>query len=214
MSQFHLGTDQLVQRLLPSSNDSEPPLPVLMEIPKTDPYKVCLFISIISVAPWVEAFLCLGLIFNGMAFLAIAYFSFSMVQVQGYQINHLLRVIQRDGVVYFFVLFSSNLLWLLLLIYARSSLKFIHNTPQMIISAIMINRITLNLKEAASFREEDHTQGWSIETFEPAAARVRHGGRRATEYGQEGMTSDIEMNQLSGGSVCAPPIQFPQLILE
>ncbi|KAJ8093225.1 hypothetical protein PM082_020710 [Marasmius tenuissimus] len=70
-----LRINQLVQLLLPGSNDDPPP-PLFPEIPQTD--QVCLFISIISVAPWVEAFLCLGLAFDGIAFLAIAYFNFSL----------------------------------------------------------------------------------------------------------------------------------------
>ncbi|KAJ8093257.1 hypothetical protein PM082_020743 [Marasmius tenuissimus] len=191
MSQSSLGTDQ-VQLLLPM--DGPPPL-VLPDLPKTDPYHICIFISVIAVAPWVEAFLCISLAFDGIAFLAITYFSFVMAREQGYRVTHLLRIIQRDGIVYFFVLFSSNLVWVLILFYARSSLKFIHAQPAMIVSAIMINRITLNLKEAASDTEDDRVEGWTVKTFEQAAAHKKYEDRSATRDGRESatLTGDLEM---------------------
>ncbi|KAJ8093237.1 hypothetical protein PM082_020723 [Marasmius tenuissimus] len=190
MSQSSLGTDQ-VQLLLPMDG---PPPPVLPELPKTDPYHICIFISVITVAPWVEAFLCISLAFDGIAFLAIAYYSFKIAREQGHQVTDLLRIILRDGVVYFFVLFSSNLVWLLILLYARSSLKFIHAHLWTSVSAIMINRITLNLKEAAS-DDNDHVEGWSVRTFEQAAAYKKYGDRMGTDISQQSatLTGDIEM---------------------
>ncbi|PPQ95299.1 hypothetical protein CVT26_014873 [Gymnopilus dilepis] len=80
--------------------------------------------------------------FDGLAFLAIM-----VVTVRAnrrYGVLPLMRIIQQDGIIYFFVLFSSNLVWLLLLLHARPALKFLHNQ----LSTIMINRITLNLKQS------------------------------------------------------------------
>ncbi|KAL0063333.1 hypothetical protein AAF712_009828, partial [Marasmius tenuissimus] len=56
----------------------------------------------------------------------------------------------------------------------------------------MINRITLNLKEAASDTEDDRVEGWSMKTFEHIAARTRHCGSSATEYGWENSTGEPE----------------------
>jgi len=38
----------------------------------------------------------------------------------------LLRTIRRDGLIYFFVIFSGNLAWMLLALYARAGLKFMN----------------------------------------------------------------------------------------
>lgn len=94
-------------------------------------------------APLVEAWLCLSLAFDGFAFLSIM---FVIIRVnRHYGVFPLMRIIQQDGIFYFFVLFSSNLVWLLLLLHARvndhicwykfsltapcqqPALKFIHN---------------------------------------------------------------------------------------
>jgi hypothetical protein len=71
--------------------------------------------------PWIEAFLVLGLSFDFIAFVAIAYLTMKQLR-ERMQVTRLLRVIQRDGVIYFFVLFSSNLTWFILLLDARVSI--------------------------------------------------------------------------------------------
>ncbi|KAJ8093245.1 hypothetical protein PM082_020731 [Marasmius tenuissimus] len=197
MSQSSLGTER-VQLLLPMDG---PPPSVLPELPEVGPYHICIFISVISVIPWVKAFLCISLAFDGVAFVAIAYYSFKIAREQGDQVTDLLRIIQRDGVVYFFVLFSSNLTWLLILFYARSSLQFIHNQPAMILSAIMINRITLNLKEAASNDKVNHVGGWSVRTFEQVTTYKMHRDRITTETrrGSGIMIEDLEMDHVAVG---------------
>ncbi|KAK7056301.1 hypothetical protein VNI00_002854 [Paramarasmius palmivorus] len=127
MSQSSKGTDQ--PALLLSRRAGMPPLPTL---PNAEPYHVCIFISTLTVTPWVEAWLCLSLAFDGLAFLAILFFTFQMMSRQEYRFIRVLKVIQRDGITYFFVLFSSNLVWLLLLLHARPGLKFMHNQPAMV----------------------------------------------------------------------------------
>ncbi len=49
--------------------------------------------------------------------MSILYVGF--VASRRHHLGVVLRVVYRDGIVYFFVLFSSNLVWLLLLLYAR-----------------------------------------------------------------------------------------------
>lgn len=69
--------------------------------------------------PWVEAYLCLSLAFDAVAFLVILFATAKAMQT--YQIGRIMKVIRQDGIMYFFVLFSSNLVWLLLLLHARVS---------------------------------------------------------------------------------------------
>ncbi|THH07899.1 hypothetical protein EW146_g9171 [Bondarzewia mesenterica] len=153
MSQSSAGTDQPALLL---SRDALPPLPTL---PSADPYHICIFISTLTVTPWVEAFLCIGLSFDGLVFLTILTITMKASRAQEFEIGRVMKVIQRDGIVYFSVLFSSNLVWLLLLLHARPGLKFMHNQ----ISSIMINRITLNLKRASL---KQSIVPWGIRTFE------------------------------------------------
>ncbi|KAE9395201.1 hypothetical protein BT96DRAFT_1022089 [Gymnopus androsaceus JB14] len=157
MSQSSSGTDQ-VAVLLPLH---PPPVP-LPELPDTDPFHVCLFISTLTLVPWVEAFVWLSLSFDALAFLAIIFITVKAASL--HPLMHIMKVIQRDGIIYFFILFSSNFIWIMLLLHAkRPALQFIHNKPTMIVSCIMINRITLNLKRASY---NCKIIEWSIKTFE------------------------------------------------
>ncbi|KAJ3517450.1 hypothetical protein NLJ89_g509 [Agrocybe chaxingu] len=160
MSQSDKGTDNVAVLL------SVPTFP-LPRLPEVDPYHgasssfplVCIFISVLGIAKWVEAWLCLSLAFDGLVFLAIIFITVRSARQHGFV--PMMRIIQRDGIVYFFVLFSSNLVWLMLLLHARPALKFLHNQPAMVVSTIMINRITLNLKKA-----RDKRSAWGVQTFE------------------------------------------------
>ncbi|KAJ6608074.1 hypothetical protein B0H10DRAFT_1816632, partial [Mycena sp. CBHHK59/15] len=69
--------------------------------------------------PYVKAFLALSLAFDTLVFIAIVYVT--VKSSRSYQFMPLMRIIQRDGIMYFLVLFSSNLVWVLLLIYAPVS---------------------------------------------------------------------------------------------
>ncbi|KAA1477974.1 hypothetical protein DENSPDRAFT_787417, partial [Dentipellis sp. KUC8613] len=91
----------------------EPPLPTLPDI---DPFhSTCFFSS----EPWVEAFLCISLAFDIVVFLIITIGTTQAIR--NTHIKRMLRVIQQDGIIYFFVMFSSNLVWLLLVLHARVS---------------------------------------------------------------------------------------------
>lgn len=123
---------------------------------------VCIFISTLTVCviscpyldrpvycthrthstPWVEAYLFLSLAFDIVIFLTIIYTTLRATRY--FTLTRIMHVIQRDGIIYFFTLFSSNLVWVLLLLHARvgsspvfamsfltsiiqNGLKFMHN---------------------------------------------------------------------------------------
>ncbi|EEB94300.1 hypothetical protein MPER_06903, partial [Moniliophthora perniciosa FA553] len=92
-------------------------------LPNADPYHICQLTTAVFVVPWVEAGLSLILVFDGLAFIAILVVTLKMISNRDRHSSllYILKVIQRDGVLYFFVLFSSNFAWLLLLEYARVS---------------------------------------------------------------------------------------------
>ncbi|KAA1477983.1 hypothetical protein DENSPDRAFT_854681 [Dentipellis sp. KUC8613] len=151
MSQSSKGTD-LPALLLSRRGVSIPPLPTL---PNIDPFH--------------EAFLCISLAFDIVVFLIIIVTTTRALRQT--QVKGMLHIIQKDGILYFFVLFFSNLVWLLLVLHARSGLKFLHNH----ISSIMVNRITLNLKRASHVNS---VIPWSISTFEEHRGMV-HGHPRS-----------------------------------
>ncbi|TFY66489.1 hypothetical protein EVG20_g4601 [Dentipellis fragilis] len=154
MSQASKSTD--LPALLLSRRDASP-LPPLPTLPNIDPFHICMFISTLTVKPWVEAALCTCLGFDIVVFVIITFATTKAIRKS--HVGDMFRVIQRDGILYFFVLFASNMVFLLLVLHARPGLKFMHNH----ISSIMVNRITLNLKRASHKRS---VIGWSVETFE------------------------------------------------
>ncbi|EEB99225.1 hypothetical protein MPER_01136, partial [Moniliophthora perniciosa FA553] len=70
---------------------------------------------------WMKTGLSLILVFDGLAFIAILVVTLKMISKRDRHSSllYILKVIRRDGVLYFFVLFSSNFVWLLLIAYAR-----------------------------------------------------------------------------------------------
>ncbi|KAJ8501512.1 hypothetical protein ONZ45_g12123 [Pleurotus djamor] len=114
------ATSQIAVLLPPELTLELPPLPTI------DPFHVCLIMSTLpNGASLVEAFLYLSLTFDSVAFICILGVTISAAR--DHYFTELFRVLQRDGVIYFFVLFSSNLTWLLLALYGRPGLKALHN---------------------------------------------------------------------------------------
>ncbi|KAA1478070.1 hypothetical protein DENSPDRAFT_885605 [Dentipellis sp. KUC8613] len=159
LSQASPGTSN--PALLLSHRDSAlPPLPTL---PDVDAFHICIFIAALNKASWLEATVCMCLAFDTVVFLIICIMT--GITIRRSSNGRMLRIIQRDGVVYFFVLFSTNLVWLLLALHAPPGLKFVQNQSTMIISSIMITRITLNLKRS-SHQSVNYVPPWSVKTFE------------------------------------------------
>ncbi|EIM90616.1 uncharacterized protein STEHIDRAFT_48973 [Stereum hirsutum FP-91666 SS1] len=75
--------------------------------------------------PWVEAYLFLSLAFDIVIFLTIIYTTFRAAR--HFTLTRIMHVIRRDGIIYFFTLFSSNLVWALLLLHARVCSSFFSN---------------------------------------------------------------------------------------
>ncbi|KAF8066922.1 hypothetical protein FPV67DRAFT_1216163 [Lyophyllum atratum] len=107
-----LGTIQ------PAALLSRATIPHLPTLPEINLYHVCTYIAFPVVKPWSETYICLSIVFDGLAFVGIV-----CAVATGRRATHIVfpltSIIQRDGILYFLVLFSSNLLWLLLAVYAR-----------------------------------------------------------------------------------------------
>ncbi|KAJ3875776.1 hypothetical protein F5051DRAFT_469716 [Lentinula edodes] len=63
----------------------------------------------------------------------------------------LLSTIQRDGIIYFCAILSGNIVWLILSLNerVRPGLKFMNTQPSMIITSVMINRLTLSVRKVS-----------------------------------------------------------------
>ncbi|TCD68149.1 hypothetical protein EIP91_011427 [Steccherinum ochraceum] len=87
----------------------------------------------------------------------------------------LLRIIMRDGVMYFAAIFASNLVTVLLFVSAPADLKAVNASFSTLITSLMVSRLMLNLRREAlrrkpilDFRISSQAGGWGNEArFEP-----------------------------------------------
>ncbi|KAA1468386.1 hypothetical protein DENSPDRAFT_462539 [Dentipellis sp. KUC8613] len=150
------------------------------------------------------------LCFDAIVFLVICFTTVTAIRRSNY--GHMLHIIQRDGIIYFFVLFSSNLTWLLLALYAPPGRKYMQTQPALIISSIMINRITLNLKRGGqkqtinyglpSDAPGNHTLPWSVRDFEDPDGLYRVSGR--AEPSEHELSDLRDVTRVSVSHVTAP----------
>ncbi|KIK60241.1 hypothetical protein GYMLUDRAFT_261592 [Collybiopsis luxurians FD-317 M1] len=139
------GTSDLAVLLFARKLDTS----ALPTLPDIDAYRLCIAVPGTDIIQVGTAFLSLYIVYDGLAVIAIVYFV--MQQAKGFHVAPIVHLIQRDGLLYFAVMFSSNFVWLITTLHAgRPGLKFIQNQPAMVISSIMVNRITVNLKRAAT----------------------------------------------------------------
>jgi len=92
-----------------------------------------------------DAYLVLELSFNTIVFAVTLITTFTTSRMQ--PSLRWSRVMQRDGFIYFFAIFSSTLIWLSFNYYTQDILKVINAVPCSIFTAIMVNRLYLSLKE-------------------------------------------------------------------
>jgi len=122
-----------------------------------DPYHVCVLFS----DPRMDtAYLAVSIAFDSIVFAITLIFTVKEHRLRPNSI--LLQTIQRDGTLYFCVILTGNLTWMLLALYARPSLKFMNAQPSMILTSIMINRLTLSLRRAS----HDQNIAWGWQTFQ------------------------------------------------
>ncbi|KAJ3776681.1 hypothetical protein FB446DRAFT_259386 [Lentinula raphanica] len=155
-------------------------------LPDIDAFRLCISVPPMDVLPYGQAFLCLLIVYDGLAVVAISY-----IVAQQSGVLHLmpiLKLIQRDGLLYFAVMFTSNFVWLMLTLYAPIGLQFIHNQPAMVISSIVVSRITINLKKAS---HEKTAVSWRT--------RVSKSSSRGTSD-RSGQT-DYELSQFNARNV-------------
>ncbi|KJA18918.1 hypothetical protein HYPSUDRAFT_44764 [Hypholoma sublateritium FD-334 SS-4] len=130
-----------------------------------DPFHVCILFPQLSIAKVDEAFLALTLAFDSIVFFLTLVLSFLGIRKAGRR-TPILAALQCDGTLYFFAIFSGNLLWLIFSLHNRPSLKFIQAIPSLMLTSVMINRLNLSLKKTAS---KQFSINWSLDIFEQKA---------------------------------------------
>ncbi|KAJ3919405.1 hypothetical protein F5877DRAFT_66588 [Lentinula edodes] len=115
-SQSANGTANLTLLLGPSD------VPTLPDI---DAFRLCISVPPLDVVPYGQAYLCLLIVYDGLAVLAILYIVAG--QSDNLHLMPILKLIQRDGLLYFAVMFTSHFVWLMLTLYAPTGLQFIQN---------------------------------------------------------------------------------------
>ncbi|KAG5721036.1 hypothetical protein E4T56_gene1014, partial [Termitomyces sp. T112] len=114
--------------------------------------QVCVLQPATQTMKYYTVYLALALSFDTLVFVATLFTT--IAATRQYRAKPWLRVIQRDGIIYFMAIFSSTLIWLLLNEVGRSGLKFMNNIPDLILTSVMINRLYLSLKKAGNIENE------------------------------------------------------------
>ncbi|KAK0183987.1 hypothetical protein F5146DRAFT_501103 [Armillaria mellea] len=74
----------------------------------------------------------------------------------------LLQRIQRDGTLYFGIILTGNVVWMIFALCGRSGLKLMNAQPSMIFTSVMISRLTLSLRRTS----HERYSAWSFKAFE------------------------------------------------
>lgn len=126
----------------------------------------------------------------------------------------LVRTVFRDGILYFLVIFSTNLVWALMVIFAPIGLKYINAEPSVILVVIMINRLTLNLRSRlipssaiTSSYARNSSPIWSLSRFRRQGDDSRHAAFTDTisipssdNIEEEGAADEIVVDDLANKS--------------
>jgi hypothetical protein len=93
--------------------------------------------------------------------------------------SHIVKVLLEDGLLYYSVIFSINLVLTLMIIFAPPGLKNITAQLELLLTVAMMSRITLNLKKQAA-KQAEATQLGSIAT--DRSMLFRRPGDRSQPY--------------------------------
>uniref|UniRef100_A0A8H8CFD1 DUF6533 domain-containing protein n=1 Tax=Psilocybe cubensis TaxID=181762 RepID=A0A8H8CFD1_PSICU len=111
-----------------------------------DPYHVCILYS----QPKMDtAYLGVSIFFDFTVFIFTICRTVNFSQIK-LPTASLLRTILRDGAFYFLVILSGNIVWMVCSLTGRRGIKLINAQPSMLLTSIMITRLTLSLRSALS----------------------------------------------------------------
>ncbi|KAK0203947.1 hypothetical protein DFS33DRAFT_846786 [Desarmillaria ectypa] len=122
-----------------------------------DSFQVCILFS----NPIMDTlYLTVSILFDSIVFIITLH-----ATIQNHKIiptTFLLQRIQRDGTLYFGVILTGNVLWMLFALCSRPGLKLMNAQPSMILTSVMISRLTLSLRRMS----HDRYSAWSFKAFQ------------------------------------------------
>ncbi|PPQ90100.1 hypothetical protein CVT25_012264 [Psilocybe cyanescens] len=127
-----------------------------------DPYHVCILFS----EPRMDtAYLGVSILFD---FTVFAFTIGRTVNFCKKQLpkTALLRTILRDGAFYFAVILSGNVVWMICALAGRRGVKLINAQPSLLLTSIMITRLTLSLRSALHTDGTALPYGWPTDMLE------------------------------------------------
>jgi len=92
------------------------------------------------------AYLLMSLVFNSFVFAATIFYTFKALKSSNPK--HLVQTVRRDGIFYFFVVFSSHLMLFMCIQFGRPAIKALPAAPNPLLISVMTSRITLSLYKA------------------------------------------------------------------
>ncbi|KAF9548084.1 hypothetical protein CPC08DRAFT_348632 [Agrocybe pediades] len=98
-------------------------LSTIPELKKNRIFHLCMNKKMIAFPEYLIADAAASLVFDALAFITVM--GIAVHSRRAYGVYSVMRTIQRDGAMYFFVMFSGNLTWLLLVLCAPGVLKMI-----------------------------------------------------------------------------------------
>ncbi|KAJ7599206.1 hypothetical protein C8J56DRAFT_1093588 [Mycena floridula] len=122
-----------------NSRDILPPLNLMLQ------YQICMPFPKDNVAGLNIAYLCLALSFDILVFILTLTVTVSAVRT--YPALRVMKVIQLGGIYYFVGIFTLTLIWAFFSMLAEPDLRMINAEPDMIFTALLINRLYLSLKD-------------------------------------------------------------------
>lgn len=120
-------------------------LPVARVPLKLDGFHICMLYPTPAIKNYALAFIGLNVGFDSAVFVLTLGYTLRAARLGK---NPLIEAMRRDGILYFFGLFSANFVWMMMLVYGRPGLKFINAQPSHLFTSIMICRLSLSLREA------------------------------------------------------------------
>jgi len=151
VSQFAVGMWMLIRAAL-KGEEVIPPIPL-------DAYHLCIFIRH---RPLELAFTATSLLFDSLAFFLIIFLAArSSREAAGFRmkIPTMLQNIATDATRYFLVIFTSHLVFVLIMVFARDTIQFLPAPGNVVYLPVMISRLMLSLKKAADPRRGEWSFG-------------------------------------------------------
>lgn len=163
---FHIVAQVILAIYVVSRGRRAEPIPFPLSI--MPQYQICLSAQRDGMLDL--AYLCLALSFDVIVF--ILTLQVTVTTAKSFPRMRVMQVIQRGGISYFVAIFTSTLVWVFMSLLAEPNYKMINAEPDMIFTAIFINRLHLSLKKVGlnrdtiRYHDSDHRRHMNTPTLE------------------------------------------------